>query len=93
MKKCVENTRKNRDDSCVARFEPYKGKIRKPGTGCVSQINENLWEGRYSPKVDGKRMTRNVYAHSCEECEELLAEMIYQMKVEIAELKAREQSV
>ena len=26
-----------------------KGQRRKPGTGCVSQINDHLWEGRYSP--------------------------------------------
>ena len=43
-------------------FQPYKGQRRKPGTGCVSQISENLWEGRYSPVVNGKRMARNVYA-------------------------------
>ena len=73
-------------------MELHRCKIRKSGTGCVSQINENLWEGRYSPKVNGKRMTRNVYAHSREECEELLADMIRKMKIEIAELKARGQS-
>ena len=33
-------------------FQPYKGQRRKPGTGCISQINDHLWEGRYSPKVD-----------------------------------------
>lgn len=81
------NTRENGANNRVTKFEPYKGKIRKPGTGCISQINENLWEGRYSPKVNGKRIARNVYAHSREECEELLAEMIRQMNVEIAELK------
>ena len=42
-------------------FQPYKGQRRKPGTGCVSQINDHLWEGRYSPIVDGKRMARNIY--------------------------------
>ena len=30
-------------------FTPVKTQRRRPGTGCVSQINENLWEGRYSP--------------------------------------------
>ena len=46
-------------------FRPYKGQRRKPGTGCVSQINENLWEGRYSPRLpNGCRLARNVYAHS-----------------------------
>lgn len=67
------------------KFEPYKGKKRKPGTGCVSQISESLWEGRYTPTVNGKRIARNVYAHSREECEKKLAELIKEMKAEIAE--------
>ncbi len=64
-------------------FQAKKGKYRKPGTGCISQINDHLWEGRYSPKVNGKRIARNVYAHSEAECEKLLAEMIVEMKTEI----------
>ena len=64
-----------------------KGKYRKPGTGCISKINEHLWEGRYSPKVNGKKTVRNIYAHTEEECEEKLAELIKIMKAEIAELK------
>ncbi len=47
-----------------------------------------MWEGRYSLKVNGKRMARNIHAHSREECEEKLEELIKQMQVEIAELKA-----
>ena len=65
-------------------FQPYKGQRRKPGTGCVSQISETLWEGRYSPIVDGKRMARNVYAKTEDECEKKLAELIREMKAEIA---------
>jgi len=41
-----------------------------------------VWEGRYSPIVNGKRITRNIYAGSIEECEEKLAQMIAQMKEE-----------
>lgn len=67
--------------------EPYKPKIRKSGTGCVTKINDHLFEGRYSPKVNGKRMARNVYATTRAECEEKLAELIQTMKAEIAELK------
>ena len=63
-----------------------KSKRGKPGTGCVSRIGDQLWEGRYSPKVNGKRITRNIYAHSEEECEEKLAELIKEMKEEIAAL-------
>ena len=73
--------------SRVQKFEPTKGKYRKPGTGCVSKISDNLWEGRYTPTVNGKRMARNVYAHTEEECEEKLAEMIKEMKAEMAEMK------
>ena len=65
------------------RFEPYKGIRRKPGTGCISQISETTWEGRYSPRVNGKKVTRNVYAGSLEECEVKLAEMIREMKTEL----------
>ena len=70
-------------------FQPVKRKYRKPGTGCVSQISEHLWEGRYSPKINGKRMARNVYAHTEAECEEKLAHMIREMKAEIASKKER----
>lgn len=71
-------------------FQPYKGKRRKPGTGCVTQINDYLWEGRYSPVwPDGKKHPRNVYAKTREDCEQLLAEMILQMKAEIAAEKER----
>ena len=71
-------------------FQAHKGQRRKPGTGCISQINECLWEGRYSPIwPDGKKHARNVYAHSAAECETLLAEMISEMKAEIAAEKER----
>ena len=74
-------------------FLPHKGQRRKPGTGCVSQINENLWEGRYSPKLpNGARLARNVYAHSEKECEQKLAELIVQMKAEIAAQRQQPQA-
>ena len=73
-----------------AKFEPYKGKYRKPGTGCVSEINDHLFEGRYSPtNAYGKRISENVYAKTREECEEKLSALIAQMKAEIAEEKKR----
>ena len=69
-------------------FEPYKGKRRRAGEGCLSQISDHLWEGRYSPRwPDGKIHSRNVYAATSEECEEKLADLIQQMKAEIAEAK------
>ena len=64
-------------------FEPYKPKIRRAGTGCISKLNEHLYEGRYSPRVDGKRISRNVYAKTREECEEKLKVLITTMKAEI----------
>lgn len=71
-------------------FQARKSQRRKPGTGCISQINDHLWEGRYSPIwPDGKKHARNIYAHSEEECERLLAEMITEMKAEIAAEKER----
>ena len=69
-------------------FKPYVGRKRRSGTGCVSEINDHLFEGRYSPKwPDGKKHARNVYAHTREECEEKLKVLILEMKTELAELK------
>ena len=54
-------------------FRADPGKRRKPGTGCVTQISDHLWEGRYSPRgPDGRQRSRNVYGHTLEECEEKL---------------------
>ena len=67
-------------------FKPYVGRKRRSGTGCVSEINDHLFEGRYSPKwPDGKKHARNVYAHTREECEENLKVLIVEMKAEIVE--------
>lgn len=73
-------------------FQAFKGKYRKPGTGCVTQISEHLWEGRYSPKVNGKRMARNIYAPTEAECEEKLAQLITQIKKKIANLRMQEKA-
>lgn len=76
------------DQPTEPKFEPYKGKIRKPGTGCVTMINDHLYEGRFSPRVNGKRIAKNIYATTREECEEKLKVLIAEMKKEIAEIKA-----
>lgn len=77
-------------------FVAYKGKIRKPGTGCVTEINDHLFEGRYSPMwVDGKKRGFNVYAKTREEVEVKLAELIVQVKAEkkrlLAEMAVQEE--
>ncbi|MBR3918515.1 MAG: hypothetical protein IKJ59_07250 [Clostridia bacterium] len=65
-------------------------KIRKSGTGCLYQINDNLWEGSFFPRLpNGKRKKFNVYAETREQCEIKLAKMIERVKVEIAEEKAK----
>ena len=70
------------------RFEPYTPPRRRPGTGYIKQLKEDLWEGRYSPVwPDGKKHSRNVYGRTQEECEEKLAKLILQMKAEIAVLR------
>ncbi len=72
----------------MTNFKPYVGRKRRSGTGCISEINDHLFEGRYSPKwPDGKKHARNVYAHTREECEEKLKVLIVEMKAELAELK------
>ena len=70
-------------------FEPYKGKIRKPGTGCITEINDHLFEGCYSPMwVDGKKRGFNVYAKTREEVEVKLEELIVEKKAEKKRLLA-----
>ena len=71
-------------------FEPVPRKIRKSGTGCLYQINDNLWEGSFFPRLpDGTRKKFNIYAKTREECEERLAKMIAEKKAEIAAEKER----
>ena len=71
-------------------FQPYKSKYRKAGTGGIYQLSDHLWEGKYSPRdAHGKRISRNVYAKTREECEEKLAAMIEKVKKEIAAEKEK----
>ena len=76
--------REERKDTSPVEFAPYKPKIRKPGTGCVTMINDHLYEGRYTPtNAYSKRESHNIYAKTREECEEKLAEMIAEVKAQI----------
>ena len=80
------------NQSTEPKFEPYKGKIRKPGTGCVTMINDHLYEGRYTPtNAYGKRESHNIYAKTQEKCEEKLAEMIAEVKAQIKAEKEKMQ--
>lgn len=64
--------------------------MRKRGTGCVTKISETLYEGKYSPNnAYGKRISKNVYAPTLEECEVKLANLIKEMNAEIAAEKAK----
>ncbi len=79
-----------RVDTTPPDFEPYKPKCRKSGTGCVTMINDHLYEGRFTPtNAYGKREAHNIYAKTREECEEKLAAMIVQVKAEIKAEKER----
>ena len=74
----------------IVDFQPYVGKKRKPGTGCVSELNDHLFEGRYSPIwPDGTQHSRNVYARTREACEEKLKVLIAEMNAERKNLKAQ----
>lgn len=62
---------------------PFKG--HKRGIGCFYQIDNHLWEGKYSLRdAHGKRISRNVYAQTKEEFEKKLMVMIEEMNKEIA---------
>ena len=67
----------------LADFQPVMRRTRKPGTGCITQINDHLFEGRYSPTwPDGTKHSKCVYAHTREECEEKLKVLIQQLNAE-----------
>ena len=68
-------------------FTPKEPTRRKHGTGCVTELNDHLFEGRYSPYVNGERLTFNIYANSREECEERLATLIAEKKPELDKLR------
>ncbi len=71
-------------------FKSHDGEIRKSGSGRIYQINENLWEGNFTPThPDGKRKKHNIYAKTREECEQRLEEMIKEVRQQIAEEKAQ----
>ena len=81
-------------DTIPPDFEPYKPKCRKSRTGCVTMINDHLFEGRYSPRnAYGKREAHNIYAKTREECEKKLATMITQVKADIKADKKRLKSM
>ena len=69
-----------------------KGQRRKPGTGCISQITDTCGKAATTRHLDGVKRPKNIYAHSKEECEALLTEMIQQTKTEIASEKERMKS-
>ena len=67
----------------AADFQPVLRKTRKPGTGCVTQINDHLFEGRYSPVwPDGTRHSKNIYAKTRKECEKKLNALLQEMQAE-----------
>ncbi len=89
-----QDDKQARIDTTPPDFEPYKPKCRKSGTGCVTMINDHLFEGRYSPRnAYGRRETHNIYARTREECEEKLAAMIAQVKADIKAEKERLKTV
>ena len=71
------------EQGSVEDFQPVLRKTRKPGTGCITQINDHLFEGRYSPTwPDGTKHSKCVYAHTRKECEAKLKVLIQQMNTE-----------
>lgn len=67
-----------------AKFTAKKSKKRKPGTGCISKVSKNTWQGKYTPRSkDGKREQHIVYAKREEECERKLGEMIKEVQQQL----------
>ena len=71
-----------------APFHPYKGLRRRAGTGCITRVSENRYEGKYTPRLpNGTRYIKTIYAASREECEAKLAALIAQVKPEVERMK------
>ncbi len=87
---CRQKSASKGKNTAPVEFTPYKPKVRGPGTGCVTMINDHLYEGRYTPtNAYGKRESYNIYAKTREECEEKLAEIIAEVKAQIKAEKER----
>ena len=79
VQECPAQTEQNP----AADFQPVLGRKRKAGSGCITQINDHLFEGRYSPTwPDGTRHAKNVYAKTWKECEKKLNALIQEMQAE-----------
>ena len=71
-------------------FKPRRGRNRYWGSGYLGQTKSGRWNGRYTVTwPDGTKRTRDVYADTEDECEKLLAEMIVEMRTEVAAEKER----
>ena len=93
-KVCIIDYLINRNETANNSLPPKKksARNRKPGTGCIRQLNENLWEGKFAPiNANGQRIARHVYAKTQAECESKLMKLIGAMGREIATEKAAQQ--
>ena len=82
------------EQDLAADFQPVLGRKRKSGSGCITQINDHLFEGRYSPVwPDGKRHAKNVYAKTRRECEKKLKVLIQEMQAERQALRDQAQGI
>ena len=71
-----------------------KRNLRKSGTGGIYQINDHLFEGRYTPtNAQGKREVHTVYAQTREEVEPLLEQMITEVREQIKKEKKEAEQV
>ena len=72
-------------------YEFTEEDMRRRRADSVHNVKQTNGRLSFEQKVrsDGKKHARNVYAHSEEDCEKLLAEMIAEMKAEIAAEKER----
>ncbi len=73
----------------VSRKPPAR---RKPGTGSLCKLKSGLWIGSFSPlDATGKRVRHCVYGKTRQECELSLADLIVQVKAQIANEKENQQ--
>ena len=77
----IRNEEENTDIIVDRSFVPNIAARRKSGKGYIKQLSKNCWQGRYSPMINGKRESYNIYAATEEECVRKLEQLIQETKL------------
>ncbi len=81
--------REERKDTAPVEFTPYKPKNTKSRTGCVTMINDHLYEGRYTDQRLRQAGKPQYLRENARKMRRKVAEMIAEVKAQIKAEKKR----